>query len=398
MQLFSYYPYPFFFKASSSFLSFLFAWIIYFIAFFDMFLVLSCFQHILAQICVLLCLLTCLLVPIYMFMCFMPCLVLRSMFSHGYMFRSTCFMLYAMLSMLRSIFPICCLARFTCFHACLHVYLSFLHVICFIPYFPMFCSSFCSMLILGLHAHMLDIMSMVMPCSDLCVRMLFAMFYAQIHFRTCLYAWIHVLPCLFASFHMFTHTLPCLCLDLHFYMLACLDLGFHMLICLDLCSYMLICLDLCLHMLVCLDLCSTCFMPSSMCLCAPWSLSLSVHLGPYQRVWITRCACLCFLASMLYACVSLSSSRLFQAWRPQRVVVVWLHPTPMRPCLGATTWDASPQCQLLRAYLSPFPLHAMICLPCLFVRLVGFLCIFTLLLACPCMSLACQCVVHASTQ
>ena len=42
------------------------------------------------------------------------------------------------------------------------------------------------MLMLGLYAHMLDIMSMVMLCSDLCVRMIFAM---------------------------------CLCLDLHPYML-----------------------------------------------------------------------------------------------------------------------------------------------------------------------------------
>ena len=39
------------------------------------------------------------------------------------------------------------------------------------PCFSMFCSSFCSMLMLGLHAHMLDIMSMVMSCLDLHVCM-----------------------------------------------------------------------------------------------------------------------------------------------------------------------------------------------------------------------------------
>ena len=39
-------------------------------------------------------------------------------------------------------------------------------------------SSFCFVLMLGLCTHMLDIMSMVMLCLDLCVRMLFAMFYA----------------------------------------------------------------------------------------------------------------------------------------------------------------------------------------------------------------------------
>ena len=46
----------------------------------------------------------------------------------------------------------------------------------------------------------------------------------------------------------------------------------------------------------------------------------------------------------------------------------------------------------------PFLFHVMICLPCLFAPPVGFLYIFTRLLACSCMSLACQCVVHASTQ
>ena len=38
---------------------------------------------------------------------------------------------------------------------------------------------------------------------------------------------------------------------------------------------------------------------------------------------------------------------------------------------------------------SLFPLHAMLCLPCLFVPSVSFPCIFTCLLICPCMSLAC---------
>ena len=74
-------------------------------------------------------------------------------------------------------------------------------------------------------------------CSDLCVCVLFTIFYALVHICTCLYAWI---PCLCASFHMFIHVA------------------------------MLICLDLCFHMLTWSDnLCSICFMPSSMCLCAP---------------------------------------------------------------------------------------------------------------------------------
>ena len=67
--------------------------------------------------------------------------------------------------------------------------------------------------------------------------------------------------------------------------------------------------------------------------------------------------------------------------------LVWLHLTPMRPCLGVTTWGASPDVGLLYANLSPFPLRVTICLLCLFVPLVGFICIFTCLFTCPCMSL-----------
>ena len=33
---------------------------------------------------------------------------------------------------------------------------------------------------------------------------------------------------------------------------------------------------------------------------------------------------------------------------------IWLHPTPMRPCLGVTTWDPSPDAGLLCAYTSLF--------------------------------------------
>ena len=115
-------------------------------------------------------------------------------------------------------------------------------------------------------------------------------------------------------------------------MLICLDLCSHMSMCLDLCSLYALCYIPCacvLHaMFVCLGLGYICH---AMCYCSPfialsfflvfwpigseliwdlWSLSSSVHLGPYQRVWITHICMSCLLAFMLYACVSLSSSRL----------------------------------------------------------------------------------------
>ena len=42
--------------------------------------------------------------------------------------------------------------------------------------------------------------------------------------------------------------------------------------------------------------------------------------------------------------------------------VVWLHRTPIRPCLGVTTWDASPDVGLLRVYPSFF--HSVRCFAC----------------------------------
>ena len=95
------------------------------------------------------------------------------------------------------------------------------------PCFPLFCSSFCSMLMLGLHALMLDIMSMVMSCLDLHVCMHVLCFYAYILVFICLYAWIHVLPCLCAKF-----LYVCMHVSMPIWQYLC----FQKLLCLDLCS------------------------------------------------------------------------------------------------------------------------------------------------------------------
>ena len=79
---------------------------------------------------------------------------------------------------------------------------------------------------------------------------------------------------------------------------------------------------------------------------------------------------------MLYACVTSLVLGFATFDTLSGFVVMWLHSMPMRFCLDVNTWDVSPWCQLLHAYLSPFLLRAMICLPCLFVPPVGFLWIF----------------------
>ena len=113
------------------------------------------------------------------------------------------------------------------------------------------------------------------------------------------------------------------------------------------------CLDLCFHMPICLDLC---FLHA---LYYTQSRPYGLCPRPYTKAHIKGFgspifACLCLFTSMLYACVSLYSSRLCHSWCLSELVVVWLHLTPMRPCLGVATWDAFPDARLFHAYPSLF--------------------------------------------
>ena len=75
---------------------------------------------------------------------------------------------------------------------------------------------------------------------------------------------------------------------------------------------------------------------------------------------------------MLYACVSLSSSRLCHVGALGGLDLVWLHPTPMRPCLDVTIWEASLDARLLPTTPSLFrsarcyAYHACLCHPLAF--------------------------------
>ena len=137
------------------------------------------------------------------------------------------------------------------------------------PCFSMFCSYFCTMMMVGLHAHMLDIMSVDMSCLDLHVCMHVLCSYAYIWVFTCLYAWIHVLPCLCAKFlHVYMYVAMPICLDLCFHMPMCVDLRYvH--------AFYYIPSACALHaMFVCLDLGYVCH---AMCYCSPF-VTLSFFL------------------------------------------------------------------------------------------------------------------------
>ena len=197
-----------------------------------------------------------------------------------------------------------------CHVLCLDLYFYMLicldlHAQGFYAMFPWFGSSLCFVLMLGLCAHMLDIMSMVMLCLDLCVHVLFSMFYAQIYIHTCLYAWIHVLPCLCAKllhvhtrvampmprsiFHVLVRSMPCLCAQTQaMFVMPCAIVAL---------------LFILSHFLV--------FWPNGQDpIQTLWSLLSSIHQSPHQRVWITP------ISMSMFACfydLCLCQPLLFQA-------------------------------------------------------------------------------------
>ena len=66
----------------------------------------------------------------------------------------------------------------------------------------------------------------------------------------------------------------------------------------------------------------------------PWPISKGLD-HPYLHVY--ACLLPCFIlviASLVLGFATLDALSGF--------VVVWLHPTPVRPCLDVTIWDASP--------------------------------------------------------
>ena len=99
-------------------------------------------------------------------------------------------------------------------------------------------------------------------------------------------------------------------------------------------------------------------------------------------------ACLYLLASMLYACASLSNSRLFHVWCPPQAWPCVVTSNAHEALLGCNHLGGISRCRVALCVPFTFLLHGMLCLPCLFVPPVGFLCIFTCLLTCSCMSLA----------
>ena len=76
--------------------------------------------------------------------------------------------------------------------------------------------------------------------------------------------------------------------------------------------------------------------------------------------------------SMLYACASLSCSRLFHAQRPLRAWSCLVTFDAHKALFGCDYLGGISGCRVASCVPFPFPQHTMLCLPCLFVPPVGF--------------------------
>ena len=78
----------------------------------------------------------------------------------------------------------------------------------------------------------------------------------------------------------------------------------------------------------------------------PWPTSKGLDHS-YLHVYV--CLLLCFMSVLAFLVLGFATFDTFSGF-----VVVWLHSTSMRPCLGVTTWDASLDAGLLHACPSLF--------------------------------------------
>ena len=211
-------------------------------------------------------------------------------------------------------------------YALCHVFL------CFVPLFfyvdvRVTCSHACMMLL-------------AMPCSDLCVDVCIFMLYGQILIFTCLYAWIQVLPCLCARLvHVDVYVSMPTCLDLCFHMLYTI---FHVLVR----SMPCLCTQTQAMFVMPCAIVALLFLLSHFFMFWPngqdpiqtlWSLSSPIHQSPHQKssdhsyLHVYACLLLCFMLVLAFLVLGFAMLGTLR-----RLDLLWLHPTPMRPCSDVT--------------------------------------------------------------
>ena len=115
----------------------------------------------------------------------------------------------------------------------------------------------------------------------------------------------------------------------------------------------------------------------------PYTLAHIKGFG--SLVWhVYACLHLCF---MLVLASLVPGLAMFGALR--KLDLVWLHPTPIRPCSKVALLGCIAMMPVVLCTFIPFSAPYDIFLPGLFVPPIGFICIFTCFVTCPYMSLAC---------
>ena len=178
--------------------------------------------------------------------------------------------------------------RVICSHICICCWLRFARIYVFMHFLP------CLMLrSISVHVYMLGfIFFHVYVLSFYMFTCMFLCLYVQIYVLICLCVWIYVLYMPYAIFHAFVRSMPCLCAQTQAMFVTPCAIITLLSICLSL---------LCFGLMV-----GTQSRPYGFC----HRLYTLAHIRGFGSPLF---ACLCLLTSMLYACVSLSSSRLCHA-------------------------------------------------------------------------------------
>ena len=104
----------------------------------------------------------------------------------------------------------------------------------------------------------------------------------------------------------------------------------------------------------------------------PWPISKGLDHSICMSMFACFYASSSMLASLVLAFATLDALSGF--------VFVWLHLTPMRPCLDLTIWEASSDAELLRAYASLFrPMQCYVYHTCLRHQLAFYASLFACL-------------------
>ena len=172
------------------------------------------------------------------------------------------------------------------------------------------------------HACMLGFMSFhVYVLSFYMFTCMFLCLYAYIYASTCLCVWIYALYMFHVIFHVLVCSMPCSRAQTQ-------------------AMFVMPCAIVALSLLYLSFLCFGLFAwtrsrPYGLRHCSYTLAHIKGFGSPILHIY--ACFLLCFMLVLAFLVLGFAMLDTLSGF-----MVVWLHPTPMRPCLGVTTWEALP--------------------------------------------------------